>query len=135
MGKSINLTRNELVWQTRCNSWDESDFKNLLNWLKGFEGKEGGWARDHYNEYQFLSAYTWDEICRYFDVYDEDEPTMAYYDENGEKRYTTCISELIKEYMREENYDQDICNEDYADDYDEQWDIQDYPAEEMTDEQ
>lgn len=134
MGKTIQLTRHELVWQTRCNSWEEEDFKKLLEWLKSFEGKEGQWSRDHYMEYNFLSAYTWDEICRYFDIYDEDEPTITYYDENGEKRWSTCISELIKEYMREENYNCDICDEEYADDYDEQWDITSDDAEESADE-
>jgi len=125
MGKTIQLTRSELVWQTRCNSWDESDYQKYLDWLKGFENKkdQGQWYRDNFALYNFLSAYKWDEICRYFDEYDEDEPVFVYYDENGEKRYSSSITDIIQDAMREDNYDCDICSEDYADDSDERWEV------------
>lgn len=131
MKKTIQLTRQELVWQTRCNSWDEDDYKIYLAWLKGFENKEGSWARNHKAIYDVLSAYTWDEIVDMIenDNYDE-EPKVQFCDENGEVWYSQCISDVIKEAMREENYDCDVCCEDYADDYDEQWDVMSHDDEE-----
>ena len=135
MGKTIQLTRQELVWQTRCNSWDEQDYKNYLAWLKGFENKEGSWARNNKVIYDALAAYTWDEIVNIIEKDDyDDEPKVQFYDGNGKLLHSQCISNIIKDAMREDNYNCDVCCEDYADDYDEQWDITSDSAEENVDE-
>lgn len=127
MSKIITLTRQELVWQTRENSWSEQDYKNYLQWLKGFkeqmaQAEPTTWARNNAAIYDALAAYTWDEIVDIIekDNYDE-EPKIQIIHDDGEVWYTTRISEIIKDAMREDNYDCDVVSEDYADDYDEEW--------------
>lgn len=125
MGKTIRLSRRELVWEYRDNSWDENDYKNLLDWLKGFKEKNqddpGHWYKDHVQEYEVLSQYTWDQICEYINNFHDDEPTVTYYDEKGEKRYSQGVSDIIRDYIREDNYSSDISDAEYADDFDEDW--------------
>ena len=135
MSKTIQLTRQELVWQTRCNSWDEQDYKNYLAWLKGFKNKEGSWARNNRAIYDVLAAYTWAEIVNIIEKEDYDEePKVQFYDNNGKLLHSQRIGDIIKDAMREDNYNCDVCCEDYADDYDEQWDITSDSAEENADE-
>lgn len=134
MGKTLQLTRSELIWQTRCNSWDENDYKKYLEWLKGFEGKEDGWAKNNYATYKFLSAYTWDEILAYFDRNDEDKPRIQFIDKDGQIEYSQSLTEIIREAMREDNYSCEVCGEEYADDYEEDWNIA-LDSEETIDEQ
>lgn len=133
MGRSIQLTRSELVWQTRCNSWDESDFQRCLSHLAKYKDEEpkrneegritNHWELSNRERYEFLSQYTWDQICGWFEN-DDNEPKLEYrkYDDD-DWSYSDYLTEIIREEMREENYDSDICSEDYADDYDETWDV------------
>ena len=126
MGTTVRLSRRELVWEYRDNEWTEVDYQNLLTWLKSFEKKEtkgDTWVRDHLDEYKFLSHYSWEQVCHYINNFDEEEPRITYYDDNGEKRYSQSISDLVKDYIREENYSADISDAEYADDYDEDWNI------------
>ncbi len=129
MSKSIQVTRDELVWQTRCVSWDETDYLNLLDWLKSFENKEGNWAKNHYNEYLFLKDYSWDQIAELFNNPSDEEPTIPYIGDNGKIWYTTSITDLIQEYIREDVYCADVTDENYADDYTENWEVIDNPNE------
>ena len=142
MGRSIQLRRDELVWQTRCNSWDENDFKRHMEWLatyKDVELKQGEdssyenlWAYHHRQEYEFLSQYTWDQICGWVNGEDDEhEPKLEYQKNSSDYGWTTYISELIKDAMREENYDCDVSDENYADDSYEEWDVT--PAPEASD--
>lgn len=119
--KTITLNRQELVWQTRQNTWTEEDFKRLLDWLKGFMDKkpEGSWERNHQAEYEVLSQFTWDQIVAIFEKGSEEDEMMIphYYEAEGEPAYRTSIEETIRDYMREDNYDCDVIDEEYADDY------------------
>ena len=49
MSKAIRMTRRELVWETRVNEFDESDWQSTLEWLKSFTEKEprGSWDKEH----------------------------------------------------------------------------------------
>lgn len=125
MGRTIKLSRRELVWEYRDNEWGEETYRDLLTWLKSFEEKDlkDTWVKDHINEYNFLSHYTWDQICHYIENFNEDEPRITYYDENDEVRYSQSISDLIKDYIREDNWNADITDTEYADDYDEDWNV------------
>lgn len=122
MGKTITLKRDELVWQTRENTWTEKDYLNLLEWLKGFMDKEPNYVgdRNHQSEYRVLSQFTWEQIVKMFEYgADEDEIRIPYYYESDttEPAYTSAIVDVIRDYIRQDNYDSDIVDEEYADDY------------------
>lgn len=122
MGKTITLTRDELVWQTRRNTWTEEDYKRLLEWLKGFADREDqsdSFVRNHAAEYYVLSQYTWDQVVNYIkNGIDEEEPRI-YYSYSDGSGYTESIEQVMIDYIREDNYDADVCDEEYADDYNE----------------
>ncbi len=125
MSKTIQLTRSELVWQTRQIIWDAEEFQKYLNWLKTFEGKEDAWCRNNYAIYELLAAYTWDEVVDMIQRADyDDEPKVNVVGYDGEVWYTQCLSDVIREAMREDVYNSDIVDEDYADDYNEEFEIQ-----------
>lgn len=128
MSKTITLTRDELVWQTRCNSWNEEDYKSFVEWLKTFVGKENEsvWSRNRVAEYNIFSRLSWDEICKFVndDNYEEQEDfRIPYYAEDGDIMYRAYPSDVIQDAIREDNYDSDITDEQYADDYQESWDV------------
>ena len=129
MGKTITLKRHELVWETRANTWDEEEFNRHLEWLKGFKDRiesgecpsDSDWYKNHIAEYEVLSQYTWDEIVKIMKDNDYDnEPIIQYYS-NGEPWYKEHSSDVIIEAMREDNYDSDVCDTNYADDYEEEF--------------
>lgn len=127
MGKTITLQRAELVWQYRSNRWDKEDFEKLLAWLKTFKdqpkdenGDFSSWRENHVREYDLLSQYTWDQIVDIIEHGNyEDEPKISYVGYDGSHEYTSNIEDVVKEFIREDNYDSDIDDEEYADDYDE----------------
>jgi hypothetical protein len=124
MGKYITLTRRELVWETRKNTWTEEDYDNFLEWLSQYQDRtdanDSNWARNRASEYAVLSQYSWDDVVRIMHGKgEEDEPRIQYYDYTGEPSYKISIEEVIREQMREENFDAEVCDEDYADDFDE----------------
>lgn len=127
MGKTIQLTRDELVWQTRCISWDAEDYQRYLDWLKSFVDKadkdDSRWIKHHVEEYEFLKQFTWDQICDFINGNYDEEPTLEYSKDEYEWTYRTTPSRLIQENMREDCYNSDIISENYADDYNENWDI------------
>lgn len=124
MGKYITLTRRELVWETRRNTWTEEDYNEFIEWLSEYKDRtdanDSYWAKNRASEYAVLSQYSWDDIVRIMQGNgDEDEPRIQYYDYTGEASYKVSIEEVIREQMREENFDTGICDSDYADDFDE----------------
>ena len=123
MAKSITLNRHELVWQTRTNTWTEKDYNQLIAYYKGFIGKEGNWAKGNAQKGEFLSQYTWDDVLKYWDADYDTEPFIEI--DNGDWSYREYLTEIVKEAMREDNYDCDVTEENYADDYEEDFDIDD----------
>ena len=123
MAKSITLNRHELVWQTRTNTWTEKDYNQLVDYYKGFIGKEdeSNWAKGNAQKAEFLSQYTWDDVLKYWDVDYENEPFVEI--NNGDWSYREYLTEIVREAMREDNYDCDVIDENYADDYEEDFDI------------
>lgn len=123
MTKSITLNRHELVWQTRTNTWTEKDYNQLIAYYKGFIGKEdeGNWAKGNAQKGEFLSQYTWDDVLKYWNVDYENEPFIEI--NNGDWSYKEYLTEIVREAMREDNYDCDVIDENYADDYEEYFDI------------
>lgn len=125
MKKSIEIYRSELVWQDRRVSWEESDYQGYLDWLKSFENKQdGAWSRNNYELYLFLKEYSWNDVCYWFDHEgDDEEPRFKFHNDlqDAEYSWTSSLSDIVKDAMREDVYNCEICNEEYADDYNEDW--------------
>lgn len=136
--RSITLYRSELVWQDSHLEWDESDYQKYLDWLKSFKDKQNtDWERNNYAFYLFLKDYSWDEICYWFEHEGEDEPKMLFHSKthDGDEGYSwsTSLTDIIKEVIREDLFNcADVDDEHYADDWQEDWDIN-QPTEENDD--
>ena len=139
MSKRVFLSRSELVWETRDVSWDEKEYENYLNWLKGQNDKYKDdseqnlsyWYRAQRDAYAVLKNMTWDDIVAEIEKDDscnEDyAPTyIIFKNADGTEMYRETVIEYIRDAIREDVYDADISGYDYADDYDETWDIQEY---------
>ena len=136
--KTIMLSRAELVWQYRNTRWEKQDYDNLLNYLKTFKDKDdqSDFTKNNARLYDFLSQFTWEQICDWCENYNTDEPQFEYenhYYDGQIWRHSETVSDIIKDYIREENYSADVVDEDYADDYNEEWIYPDY--EETSNEQ
>lgn len=127
MSRTIQLTRQELVWETRANVWTKEDYDRYLNWLKDIANEDTNeednyWHRHKQAEYEFLSQFSWDEVC---DILDgkRDDVMLKYPEDKDGWSYISSVYDLIIEQMREDNYDSDVIDTEYADDYDEQIDV------------
>ena len=134
--KTITLTRSELIWETRHNTWTEEDWNNLLKWMKetiedSNEHEESYWRKKNKAAYDVLKDLTWEQAVAEFDKGYEGlswQVDNSYKDSQGNlvpSSYKETVYELICEYMREENYDQDVDECNYADDFDENFVIGD----------
>lgn len=123
MSKTLRLVRDELVWQRRENTWDESDYKRFLDWLKSFKERSQTepWYINNAKTYDFLSQFTWDEIVNYIDNVPYNEQPELELSYGGRSKFVSKLADIIQDAIREENYDTDVISEEYADDYEESW--------------
>lgn len=129
MAKTIKMTRKELVWETREVEWNEVDFNRLKKWLKEFAGKNydalDNFARSHLVAYEHIKDMTWEEVFEDFKKWDNgDEDAIHwtftnYYNSIDDYTYTQYLGDLIQEWIREDCYDADITDVNYADDSEE----------------
>lgn len=139
MSKRVFLSRSELVWETRDVSWDEKEYENFLNWLKSqtekykddSEQSLSYWYRSQRDAYEVLKNMTWDDIIAEIQKDDSNSEDYAptyinFTNADGTTMYRESVIEYIRDAIREDVYDSDVTGYDYADDYDETWDIQEY---------
>lgn len=123
----ITMVRHELVWQTRTNNWTEENFEEYIASLEKYsEGSDATWAQELRQKAEFLKQFTWDEVCKYLSKdYKGEMPTITIVREDtyGEYRFTDNLEEIIVEAMREDNFDSDVDSEEYADDYEEELEV------------
>ena len=126
--KFVTLNRHELVWETRSMTWGEQEYLDLLDWLKGLVAKDSGgnWYRRHQQAYEILANLSWDHVA---DILEGREPDIMMTITNqgytgGDWTYEEGISEYIMECIREDCYDADVTDSNYADDYEEDWDFE-----------
>lgn len=140
MSKAIRMTRRELVWETRVNEFDESDWQSTLEWLKSFTEKEprGSWDREHITIYNAVKDLTWEQVVADYekwDAGDEKANLISWelvsegwgFDENNnwtrqpdkDRPYKQYLGEFLHEMIQEDNYNADVEDYDYAGDYDE----------------
>lgn len=142
MSKTIEMTRSELVWETRRNEFGAKDWEDTVAWLKGLAEKQEdtSWYRDHRIIYNAVKDLTWDEVYEDFKrwyVEGEDAEGLIYwelvyegwgYDENhnwvkmpeNDRTYKQYLGDFLREIIQEDNYDADIDDYDYAGDYEEE---------------
>ena len=130
--KFIYLRRRELIWETRENCYCEEDFNewktNCLRWYQRRMAEEDN-TWDYSNIIKELESFTWDEAVAYIEnSYDKSELTehMARYGHFGDKEYNHYFDayDEFQQDVREANYEADISETDYADDYDEEWSVE-----------
>jgi hypothetical protein len=132
MGKSIRMQRDELVWETRINYFTEEDWNRVKEWLKDFLDREGAddphsWVGHQVIIYNCIKDLTFEEVLadfeRFEEVYESDdciqvELTNKSY--NGDTwTYNQFLHDLVIEWVREDNYESDVVDSQYADDYQE----------------
>ena len=132
MGKSIRMQRDELVWETRVNYFTEEDWNRTKEWLKSFVDREEAdnpysWTGHQVIIYNCIKDLTFEEVLadfeRFEEVYESDdcikvELTNKGY--NGDTwTYNQFLHDLVIEWVREDNYDSDVVDSEYADDYQE----------------
>ena len=136
MGKSIRMTRNELVWETRINYFTEDDWNKIKEWLSTFVDRAEAnqpdtWTGHQVIIYNRVKDLTFDDVLADFAEFEKNyesdkcikvELTNKRY--NGETwTYNQFLHDLIIEWVREDNYDSDIVDTQYADDSEEYVDI------------
>lgn len=127
MDRKVQLDRDELVWQRRTNSWGAEDYAKFLDYLKEFEGTDAVGYRKSYNSqvYEVLKNYSWDQMCDIIDGVLGDPKVCIHYrlnkDDEVEYSYEEYLSNIICDAIREDNYECDVSDETYADDYEEKW--------------
>lgn len=129
--KSITLIRRELVWETKSNTWDEYDWKNFLEWTERNikNEKEAGYYTSNFGKfYEKCKDLTWDEVVKDFNEYEYGDSKKCIYWEEipswSDKPIIRYLGDFLIDQMREENYDAEVSDWDYADDYDEEFEIE-----------
>lgn len=129
--KTITLNRAELVWETRQNTWDETDWKNFINWLKRTiedpNVPDDNWLKLNYGEtYKHIKDLTWEQAVEQFEKYrNSDDDYIKWTEKHGDYSYENCVFDVLQEQIREDNYDSDVYDCEYADDYQEEYYVED----------
>lgn len=136
MGKQITLTRSELIWQTRQITWDETDWEHFVEWLKGcaeIEDETAYYKQVYGPLYEIVKDMTWEQVIDDFNKREDNDETSIKVqitrryniglESEFSDTYTEYLADAIEEAMREDCYDSDVISEDYADDYNEDFQI------------
>ena len=121
--KTITLTRSELVWQTRHATWSEEDWTRFLEWLKQSTDEKNYWHDQYAGLYEKIKDMSWEEAIADFKDPKISVPVVRKYNDGTSWTYDQTLYDAIVEAMREDCYDADVDDEDYADDYSEDFDI------------
>jgi hypothetical protein len=128
--KTIKMTRNELVWETRVAYFDRDAWKRTLDWLKQFADKpadeytwEGRWAL----VYNRVKDMTFEDVMADFEAYEDENNIDNYivfsfknkYFDGEECEYEESLHDLIIDWLRDDCIDSEVIECDYADDYEE----------------
>ena len=119
MERRISLRRRELVWEEYVREWGEADFEELKEWLSTRIEDPHYAAR-----YFAMKDVSFDELCDMFDGKREDiKYELHCGDENHSWTYNECLTDYIRELMREEAWDYGCYDSWGADDSDEELEI------------
>ena len=127
MGKEIRMNRNELVWQSRTVTWNESDWANLKKWVAGQAEiavkKPDNWYKQYIKINEIIKDMSWDDAVEQYKKWDNSEEDALYWEEQSyydkDQTFKQYFGDWLQEQIREDCYDADVDGEDYADDSDE----------------
>ena len=138
MSKSIRMQRSELVWETRVNYFTESDWDRIKERLGTFINREEAnqidtWVGHQVIIYNRIKDLTFEDVLVDFEEFEKNYESdkcikveLINKRYNGETwTYNQFLHDLIIEWMREDNYDSDIVDTQYADDNEEYVEIVD----------
>ena len=138
MSKSIRMQRSELVWETRVNYFTESDWDKTKEWLGTFVNREEAnqidtWVGHQVIIYNRIKDLTFEDVLADFEEFEKNYESdkcikveLVNKRYNGETwTYNQFLHDLIIEWVREDNYDSDIVDAQYADDNEEYVEIVD----------
>lgn len=123
MSKVVKLTRDELIWETRCNYFGEREWIELQNYYKQVVGRQLA-----LNIYETIKDITWDEAFAAFMRYRNKEETAEEVKVYAGTEYSQTLGNFLEEIIREDNYSSDIIDTTYADDFQEDWVIEEDEA-------
>lgn len=128
MSKSIQMTRSELVWETRVAYFDEKRWNETLEWLKTFAEKdtdpytwEGRWAI----VYDRVKDMTFEDVLADIEAYNSGTGnhivfTFKSKSYNGEEwEYKDAFYDLLMEWLRDDCVESEVVDWSYADDSEE----------------
>lgn len=125
--KTIELRRRELVWEERRCEYTEEDFNK---WKEAYKKYLMYFEPVPQNVVDKLGELTFDIVCEYIN-YNHHDDGLVYYNQEKEDLFhsfyikvlgrTFDLLDAAERDVREMNFDCDICDTSYADDYDEDW--------------
>ena len=138
MSKSIRMQRDELVWETRVNYFTEDDWNKIKEWLSTFVNRAEAnqpdtWIGHQVIIYNRVKDLTFEDVLVDFEEFEKNYESdkcikveLINKRYNGETwTYNQFLHDLIIEWMREDNYNSDIVDTQYADDNEEYVEIVD----------
>lgn len=114
MSKKIRLSRDELVWETRCNEFGPAEWENTKAWAKQLREPR---------LYNIIQNISWDEAFAAWKRYHNSTQTANEIIVYETEHYKQTLGDWVNELVREDNYDSDISDTNYADEYEEHWEI------------
>ena len=141
MGKEIRFERTELVWQTRVVTFNKGDWERIKKWVKGYaeraeQNPKDSWYRTFVSAWEVIKDMSWDEAVEQYRKWRDDEQDAIYWTDHyyDGSEYKIYFGEWLTDEMREDVYNADIYNEDYADDSSEDIEILENDEEDEEDE-
>jgi len=115
----IQCTRKELVWETRVNSFGEEEWSNVINYAKQHTNTE------YYKVlYNTIKDIAWKDaeaaFWRYINGKQTDSELIIIH-KNQYHCYDLPLGEFVYENVLEDNYQSDITDVDYVDDYEQEF--------------
>ena len=135
--KKLVLNRRDLVWECYEAIWDAEDWDKYVRWLAGavkqYQEKGDSWAIDLYN---LVKDLTWEDVIADFNKFEGDYSTdeCLYIERHNRWQkadgsqedwsYKNFLHDIIREVMQEDLYNSGPYDTDYADDYEEDFHVE-----------
>lgn len=127
MLSGIRLVRHELVWETRCYDFTQTDLDNFIREQKRCLAANN-LPTSQYNAQQLLDVLTnmsLHDVIADFQKWNNGEPSIQVSQRHwgGQTSYPEALGSIIMDYLRDCCYNEDVSDTNYADDYEEQLDF------------
>lgn len=127
--KKIKLTYRELVWETREMEWGEDEWEDFIKWMSQAIDKDNFWHDSYKDLYEKIKDMSWEEVVADFEDPKISVKVTRSYADGTSWSYDYSLYDAICEAMREDCYDTDIVDTDYADDSYDEYEVYEVPEE------